>query len=100
MEVQRAVTSFLADGHYLRHLRRMKRLYVAPAAALREALRPHERDGVVVHPMGGLAVRVDLPEGADDGDVARRALAYGLAPVPLSAWYGSGARRPGLLLRV
>lgn len=100
LEAQRAVTSFLAEGHYLRHLRRMKRLYIARADALREALHPHEGEGVTVHPMGGLAVRVDLPEGVDDGDVARRALAYGLAPVPLSGWYGAGARRPGLLLGV
>ena len=100
MEVQRAVTRFLADGHYLRHLRRMKRLYVARADALREALRRHEGDGVVVHPMGGLAIRMDLPEGADDRDIARRALAFGLAPVPLSDWYANGVMRPGLLLSV
>jgi GntR family transcriptional regulator/MocR family aminotransferase len=100
LEVQRAVTSFLAEGHYLRHLRRMKRLYVARADALRDALRPHEGDGVVVHPMGGLAVRVELPDGVDDGDAARRALAYGLAPVPLSGWYAMGAPRPGFLLGV
>ena len=60
--VQRAVAEFLREGHYLRHLRRMKRLYAARREAL---LRCLGRDGV------------RLDEGASDsrsgrGDLASR----------------------------
>ena len=98
--VQRAVASFIAQGHYLRHLRRMKRLYRARADVLVTALRAREGVGVTVHPPAGLAVGIGLPDGTDDADVARRALAYGLAPVPLSPWYSGKGGGPGLLLEV
>ncbi len=98
--VQRAVADFIAQGHYLRHLRRMKRLYRARAEALLAALREREGEGLRVHSLAGLAVRIDLPEGSDDVDLARRALPYGLAPVPLSGWYGEGKGPSGLLLGI
>lgn len=98
--VQRAVADFIAQGHYLRHLRRMKRLYRARADALVAALREREGEGIAVRPLAGLAATIGLPDGVDDADVARRALAYGLAPVPLSPWYGEERRAPGLLLGI
>ena len=98
--VQGAVAAFITQGHYLRHLRRMKRIYRSRADALAAALREREGGGVSYHSNAGLAVRIDLPEETDDADVARRALAYGLAPVALSFWHGRGRGRPGLLLGV
>ncbi len=98
--VQGAVAAFIAQGQYLRHLRRMKRIYRARTDALASALREREGGGVRLHSVAGLAVRVGLPEGVDDADVAHRALAYGLAPVALSPWYGGEGGAPGLLLGV
>lgn len=97
--IQRAVASFLAEGHYLRHLRRMKRLYAARRDALAFHLAARIGPGMTVHANGGLSVRLALPEGADDVAIAHQALPYGLAPVPLSPWYSS-APRPGLVLGV
>lgn len=54
-----------------------------------------------VESMAGLALMLRLPPGVDDEAVARRALAQGLAPDPLSMWYATDAgRTPGLLLGV
>jgi GntR family transcriptional regulator/MocR family aminotransferase len=95
---QRAVADFLAEGHFLRHLRRMKRLYAARRDALLAAMREVAPAGCGVQP-GGLAVRLELPAGTDDADIAARALMRGLQPVPLSPWR---VERPwsGLLLGV
>lgn len=95
--VQMAIAEFMRDGHYMRHLRRMKRIYGDRSSALLAAL---ETRGIEAYP-SGLAVVVRLPDGADDKTVAREAYAYGLAPAPLSIWYCSpSTQRSGLLLGV
>lgn len=95
--VQLATAEFMREGHYLRHLRRMKRVYAARSEALQSAL---ESRGHRVH-AGGLAVLLRLPDGTDDAAICREAHAFGLAPVPLSAWYSpTEVRHPGLLLGV
>src|SRR5262249_10340806 len=94
--MQLAVAEFLRDGHYLRHLRRMKRLYAARRDALRRCL--GAMPGVAE--MAGLALMVRLPPGTDDVALEAAAAARGLAPAALSSWYASSARAPGLLLSV
>ncbi len=89
--VQRAVTEFMAEGHHFRHLRRMKRLYAARQqavlAAMRAAAEANGRGTIRAEAAGSLSVRVTLPDGTKDTDVALHALPFGLAPVPLSPWY-------------
>ena len=95
--VQRAIAQFMREGHYMRHLRRSKRIYSARSEALQAAM---ERKGYRVH-IGGLAAVVRLPVGVSDVDVARNALAQGMAPSPLSQWFSPGTQaEPGLLLGV
>lgn len=95
--VQRAIAEFMRDGHYMRHLRRMKRVYASRSSALQAAL---ESRGFTTH-AAGLAVLLRLPDGAPDGEIAREASAHGLAPSPLSAWFSPlGIQRAGLLLGV
>lgn len=88
---QLAIAALMEDGHYLRHLRRMKRLYRA------------RRDAILARLDGGraagLAVLWELPPGTDDRAVARAAREHGLGPVPLSLLYTRDAQ-PGLLLGV
>lgn len=94
---QTAVAALLGDGHYLRHLRHMKRLYVERRDRLRDRLGPEAG----VETMAGLAVLLRLPPGSDDVAIARAARGQGIAPTPLSPWYdGADGRRPGLLLGV
>ena len=96
--IQRAVADFIAEGHFLRHLRRMKRLYSARRDGVLAALAEVAPPGCAVQ-AGGLAVTLALPAGTDDLDIARRAVLRGMSPVPLSPWR-SDAPRPGLLLGV
>lgn len=95
--VQMATAAFMRDGHYLRHLRRMKRIYAARSQTLLDALAARQ---FRAYP-AGLAVVVQLPDGADDRRIAREAYAYGMAPAPLSGFYCSpDTQRAGLLLGV
>lgn len=93
--VQLATAEFMQNGHYMRHLRRMKRVYAGRSNALHTML---QSMGYPACP-AGLGVLLWLPEGARDSVIAREALAFGLAPSPLSAWFSPvGVKRPGLLL--
>jgi GntR family transcriptional regulator/MocR family aminotransferase len=83
---QRAAAEFLREGHYLRHLRRMKLLYAAQREALLRCLGEMASDAIKVQATAGLAVVLLLPEFASDVDIALRALQFGLAPAPLSPW--------------
>ncbi|WP_291782900.1 PLP-dependent aminotransferase family protein [Luteibacter sp.] len=95
--VQMALESFLHEGHYLRHLRRMKRAYAERREAVMGALAARS----FACEASGLSVRLPLADGVDDGALAREAMAVGLSPVPLSPWFVSDAMRcSGLLLGV
>ena len=94
---QLAIAEFMREGHYLRHLRRMKRVYGERLRALVACL-----DEIsCVHAEAGLAVLLRLPQGYDDAQVALQARPLGLMPSALSWWYAEA--RPecqGLLLGV
>jgi GntR family transcriptional regulator / MocR family aminotransferase len=98
--VQRAVAEFLREGHYLRHLRRMKPLYAARREALLRCLGEVAPDALKVQATAGLTVVILLPEFASDVDIAVRALQFGLAPVALSPRYRQCPSQQGLLLGV
>ncbi|SEV92667.1 PLP-dependent aminotransferase family protein [Luteibacter sp. 329MFSha] len=95
--VQLATARFMGEGHYMRHLRSMKRVYAARGEALRSNL---ENKGYQVS-IGGLAALVRLGAGVSDVALAKEARTWGLAPEPLSAWFSpASARQPGLLLGI
>jgi GntR family transcriptional regulator/MocR family aminotransferase len=80
---QLAVTEFLADGHFLRHLRQMKALY----AERRNLALAHVGKFLSGTLTAGLGVIAPLPKSIDDSAVVDIARAHGLAPSALSAWY-------------
>lgn len=94
---QLALAEFMRKGHYLRHLRRMKRTYKSRLEALRQSLKIASASEA----MAGLALLLKLPTGVDDVAIAKQAAKYNLAPTPLSAWYAQASTAPsGLLLGV
>src|SRR5690348_14517765 len=62
--MQRAVAEFLREGHYLRHLRRMERLYAARRQALLRCLSEIAPTSRRVQPTAGLAVSICLPNSS------------------------------------
>lgn len=98
--VQRAVADFMQEGHYLRHLRRMKRVYASRREALLRCLREEAAGALEVQATAGMAVVTRLPASLSDVDIAMRAREFGLAPTPLSPWYTQPPRPSGLLLGV
>ena len=97
--VQLATAEFMREGHYMRHLRRTKRVYAAKRQAVLDCLQACVDADRLAAP--GLAVLLKLPRGTSDMAVVREASAFGMAPSPLSAWYASPDRaESGLLLNV
>ncbi len=95
--VQQALADFMRGGHYLRHLRRMKRLYASRRDALTQAL-----DALsATHITAGLAVLLRLPPSVADVPLVQAAQAHDLSPGALSPWYAQpDPQRMGLLLSV
>ena len=96
---QRALAEFLQQGHFGRHLRRMRSAYVERRNALLRGLACHCGDLLRVHNSdAGLHVTALLREGVDDKDVVARLTRRGVAALALSNSYLGPARRQGLLL--
>jgi GntR family transcriptional regulator / MocR family aminotransferase len=95
--VQHTVTMLMRDGHYLRHLRRMKALYRRNAVALHACISRNLAPEFIA----GLAVLVRLQPGTDDRSIAEEARRLGFAPSALSGWYANqDVAISGLLLGV
>lgn len=96
---QLALLDFIREGHFLRHLRRMRTLYLARRDALLTGLASHCDGRLTVHNAdAGIHVSTLLPPEYDDTDLVRRMAACGLAASPLSTCYLGPKRRHGLLL--
>lgn len=99
--IQSAIAEFVREGHYLRHLRRMKRLYSNRRDLLLEHLASAGFEGFGEFRVAGTTIVLTLPVGTDDCAIVAEAHRHGLAPVALSRWYGSTAGlTPGLLLSI
>jgi len=96
---QLALADFLAEGHFARHLRRMRGLYLARRDALLAGLARNCAGLLTVHNAdAGLHVATLLPDGADDVALASIGASRGLTLTPLSSCYLGPSRRPGFLL--
>ena len=96
---QAVVADFIAEGHFTRHLRRMRGLYAERHAALVEAASRDlagrldvRRTETGIHLVGW------LPEGTDDRPIAQRAAAAGIIARPVSSFRTGTIGRPGLVL--
>lgn len=80
---QLAIASFLEDGGYERHLRRMRRRLASHVARYRDAIADHFPSGTrVSDPKGGFLLWVELPAGVDAASLAARALASDISVAP------------------
>ncbi len=96
---QAVLTDFINEGHFARHLRRMRLLYRERRGALVEAMgRELGASLQVLGDQAGLHLVAGLPRGSGDRQISARAARRGLWAMPLSACYMSEVSRPGLVL--
>lgn len=96
---QALVAEFIAEGHFTRHIQRMRRLYSERRDWTIQALERSLPKGMQVERSpGGMHVVLRLPEGVSDTALAEQLLAKGMAVQPLSRWSVSSRRQSGLLL--
>ena len=97
---QAVLADFLAEGHFLRHIRRMRSAYIERQEALVEAARRELGGMLEVAPSAtGLQLMGWLPDRVDDRLASERAAAAGIVSPALSSYHLLGsAPRPGLLL--
>jgi GntR family transcriptional regulator/MocR family aminotransferase len=97
--MQAAAAGFIAEGHFARHIKRMRTLYARRRAMLAEALAPYAADGFTVHLQdGGMHLLVDVRDDLDDIVLATRAREAGFAVHALTAWRNGSPGRRGLLM--
>ena len=96
---QMVVADFMIEGHFARHVKRMRKLYAERRKALISALRMFFGDEIVLDvPLGGMHVIARFVAREDDVAMAARAQRAGLAPFALSLCTAGGSRQSGLLL--
>lgn len=96
---QLALAEFLREGHFVRHLRRMRSLYVARRDALLAGLGTSCGEYLeVINADAGLHVAAALARPLEDTEVVRSMAARGLAATALSTCYATTKRQSGLLL--
>jgi GntR family transcriptional regulator / MocR family aminotransferase len=97
--VQAIMTEFILDGHFARHLKRMRALYAARQDFLIEQLGRRLRGLLEVRPVAsGMYLTAWLPRGWDDRAVAASLAASGVTAQPLSGLTLATPRPPGLVL--
>ena len=97
--MQAVVADFITEGHFSRHIKRMRTLYARRRAMLAESLAPYAADGFVVHLQdGGMHLLVDVREDLDDVALASRAREAGFAVRALTTWRNGSPGRRGLLM--
>jgi GntR family transcriptional regulator/MocR family aminotransferase len=96
---QALVAEFLMEGHFARHIRRMRTLYAERQAALVAASRREWSGLLDVSPAdAGMHLVGWLSKDANDREISDRAAAAGISAPPLSAYSSAAPLRPALLL--
>jgi GntR family transcriptional regulator / MocR family aminotransferase len=103
---QQVLADFIAEGHFARHIRRMRGIYRERRSALVEGIRRELPPGVeVLGSEAGMHLTITLPikvggrNGVNvDREISLRAFEQELWMWPLSATYIGAAPRPGFIL--
>jgi GntR family transcriptional regulator/MocR family aminotransferase len=83
--MQAALADFIAEGHFARHLRRMRILYERRRRRLAQSVAERLGDKVRIAGIeAGMHLTLLLSDQCDDVDLARSASAEGLSLIPLS----------------
>jgi GntR family transcriptional regulator/MocR family aminotransferase len=96
---QAVMTDFIRKGHFARHIRRMRMLYMERREVLVKAIRDEMGDMLeVTGAEAGMHLVVLLPFGISDVAVSKEAGLRGICATPLSSCYWKPPNRGGLIL--
>jgi GntR family transcriptional regulator / MocR family aminotransferase len=96
---QLVLTDFLCEGHFSRHVRRMRAIYQARRDALVSEVGRHLGDLLaIVNADAGMHLTARLPCGFDDVEAVRLAQARGISAIALSSCYAANTDDAGLVL--
>lgn len=96
---QATVAAFMEEGHFARHLRKMRVLYAQRQRWLMDALtQTFGTELSIVKHAGGTHLLAMLPAARSDRDFAAAAQSHGLAVQALSRWRVSASNPGGVLL--
>ncbi|WP_441239238.1 MocR-like pyridoxine biosynthesis transcription factor PdxR [Bradyrhizobium sp. 930_D9_N1_4] len=98
-QIQEALAEFIADGHFLAHLRRMRRLYHTRRDHLVEGLERHLGEVLTAEvPSGGIQLVARFKRGRADQAAVKRLAEAGVVARALSSLALERPRDHGLLL--
>ena len=96
---QEVIADFMREGHFARHIRRMRQLYSERRKVLAEHLKSTFGSTLEIHGAeAGMHLTVTFPPELDDMAVAEKAAEQGLWLWPLSGSYMTKNVRQGLVL--
>jgi GntR family transcriptional regulator/MocR family aminotransferase len=96
---QEVLTDFINEGHFARHIRRMRVLYRERRSALVDSINKELQSMVeVLGDEAGMHLTVALPHGSRDVEIAEQAARQNLWIWPLSPSYIDEVSRPGFIL--
>jgi len=96
---QAVLTDFIREGHFARHIRRMRMLYMKRRKTLVDSIRIQMGDMIeVIGAEAGMHLVALLPPGVDDVAVSSQAALRGISAIPLSICYAKPNARGGLIL--
>jgi GntR family transcriptional regulator/MocR family aminotransferase len=96
---QAVLSKFIQEGHFARHIRRLRAVYAERRSVLESSLRKlFGSELEIVGDESGMHLTVLLPEGMNDVQIAFRAATRNLWLWPLSPYYLGDSPRSGFLL--
>ncbi len=96
---QAMMTDFIRDGHFARHIRRMRMLYMNRRRALVKAIDAQMGDMLeVIGAEAGMHLVALLPPGTNDVAISKHAARMGISAMPLSSCYLKPPVSSGLVL--
>jgi GntR family transcriptional regulator/MocR family aminotransferase len=96
---QAALTDFIREGQFARHIRRMRALYLERRMALLEGIADHLHDKLeVIGTHAGMQLTALLPCGIDDVALSIKTAKLGISTRPLSICYAKPPQRGGVIL--
>jgi GntR family transcriptional regulator / MocR family aminotransferase len=96
---QAVLSDFIREGHFARHIRRMRMLYAERRTALIKAIDLYMEGALeVIGAEAGMHLVALLPPGSDDAVVSKKAGEKGISATPLSSCYLNAPAKSGLIL--